>query len=508
MTDPAQSLHMQKSVNRGLAWIGIASSLVGVLDVVATLLILNFWISTDEYGIVTKCIWIFPILDVATDLSTAVVAHEEVDARTTSAVFWFNIGTAVLLFGLIVLAAPLAAAFYEHAVVGSMLIAYGTKLIWQNVYLMPMALMKRELRFKELSVIRVFANVAEFGVKVGFAWGGWGLWCFVLGPLARGVVTAIGVQICHPWRPQLNLKFREAKSHVLFGMRTSGSQLLFHIYTNLDYPVVGYYFGDYWLGIYRLAYEVVLEPVRIISAVVVDIAFPAFARMRHKTDRLVVQLISFTRLNLITVMMYSAVVFVASEELLSVVFPAYTDAADAVKILCVVAIVRAISYVLPPLLDGIGMPHRTFVYSLVASIMLPTLFVIGAVVLGDELGMLSVAVAWAVGYPIAFLVLLWLSVQSIGWTVGGYLKSIAGVALCMIGGAVVGAAVHWLFGGYVAVVRLGVSAGAIVVSTGLLLAYTQGISIRSTMRSMKNDPLPTETPPTGMPTIDSQPPLA
>ncbi|MBA2542119.1 MAG: oligosaccharide flippase family protein, partial [Deltaproteobacteria bacterium] len=368
--------------------------------------------------------------------------------------------------------------------------------------------MKRELRFKELSVIRVFANVAEFGVKVGFAWGGWGLWCFVLGPLARGVVTAIGVQICHPWRPQLNLKFREAKSHVLFGMRTSGSQLLFHIYTNLDYPVVGYYFGDYWLGIYRLAYEVVLEPVRIISAVVVDIAFPAFARMRHKTDRLVVQLISFTRLNLITVMMYSAVVFVASEELLSVVFPAYTDAADAVKILCVVAIVRAISYVLPPLLDGIGMPHRTFVYSLVASIMLPTLFVIGAVVLGDELGMLSVAVAWAVGYPIAFLVLLWLSVQSIGWTVGGYLKSIAGVALCMIGGAVVGAAVHWLFGGYVAVVRLGVSAGAIVVSTGLLLAYTQGISIRSTMRSMKNDPLPTETPPTGMPTIDSQPPLA
>ena len=67
MTDAGHSLQMQKSVNRGLAWIGAASSLVGVLDVVATLLILNFWIGTEDYGVVTKCIWIFPILDVATE---------------------------------------------------------------------------------------------------------------------------------------------------------------------------------------------------------------------------------------------------------------------------------------------------------------------------------------------------------------------------------------------------------------------------------------------------------
>src|SRR5688572_8507754 len=163
---------MEKSVNRGLAWIGLASSFVGVLDVVATLLILNFWISATDYGVVTKCIWIFPILDVATDLSTAVIQHEEYDAKTASGVFWFNVGTATVLFLVIVLAAPLASAFYGHAVVGAMLIAYGTKLIWQNAYLMPMALMKRELRFKELSVIRVIANLVEFVVKIGFAAGG------------------------------------------------------------------------------------------------------------------------------------------------------------------------------------------------------------------------------------------------------------------------------------------------------------------------------------------------
>src|SRR5689334_13383539 len=180
---------MQKSVNRGLAWVGVASSLVGVLDIVATLLILNFWVSKEDYGVATLCMWIFPILDQATDLSTGIIQTETHDEGKASTVFWVNLAIACALFVVIVIAAPLVGNLYEHAIVGSMLIAYGTKLIWQNVYIMPIALLKRELRFKELSVIRIFANLAEFGAKIGFAAAGFSIWCFVLGPLARALVT-------------------------------------------------------------------------------------------------------------------------------------------------------------------------------------------------------------------------------------------------------------------------------------------------------------------------------
>ncbi len=489
MTDAGQSHHMQKHVNRGLAWIGVASSLVGVLDIIAILLILNFWISTEDYGIATKCIWVFPLLDQATELglSTAVIQSERLDEDTGSTLFWLNIAVGVALFGCILLLAPIASDFYGHAIVGSMLIVYGTKLIWQNVYFMPVALMRRELRFKELSVIRIFANLAEFGSKIGFAAAGFGIWCFVLGPLARVLVTGIGAQLRHPWRPRFVLRLAEAKSHVSFGLKTSGSALLFQLYTNLDYPVVGFFFGDYALGLYRLAYEVVLEPVRIISAVVVDIAFPAFARLRHKPQRLIDQLVSFTRVNLITVMLFSAVVLVTADDLLAVVFPDYTGAATAVRILCAVAVVRAISFVLPPLLDGIGKPHRSFVYQVVATIVLPLLFVTGAVVLGDRFGMLSVAIAWAVGYPIAFGVLLWLTMESIHWTVGAYVRAIGGVATCLIAGGLVGLGVHVALAGVPAVVRLAATSGVIVVTAAALLAYTQGISIRTVTRGLKND---------------------
>ena len=90
----------------------------------------------------------------------------------------------------------------------------GGKLIFQNVYFMPSALMKRELRFRELSIIRIVANLVEFAAKVGFAAAGFGIWCFVFGPLGRVLVTGIGAQICHPWRPKAVLKLRETYRHL------------------------------------------------------------------------------------------------------------------------------------------------------------------------------------------------------------------------------------------------------------------------------------------------------
>jgi O-antigen/teichoic acid export membrane protein len=481
---------MSASVNRGLAWIGAVSSLVGVLDIVAILVILNVWVSDVEYGIATKCIWIFPILDQATDLglSAAVIQREDHTDVKLSTVFWINLAIATTLFLIILVGAPLLAThFYGHAIVGWMLIAYGTKLLWQNIYFIPLAMMKRELRFKELSVIRVIANIAEFAGKIGFAWAGFGIWCFVLGPLARVLVTGIGAQLRHPWRPKLVFKLAEAKDYVTFGMKTSGSQILFYFYTNIDFPIVGYYFGDAALGIYKLACEIVLEPVRILSHIIVDIAFPAFAKLRHRRDRLMAQFVSFTKLNLIIVMSYSAVVLVGANEVLSVLFPDYTSAAPAIQILCTVAVLRSISYVVPPLLDGVGRPDRTFKYTTTAAVVLPISYVVGAVLLGDHVGFLAVPIAWAIGYPFAFAILIYFAVYTLEWSIWSYLRAVVGVAGCIVTAALVALATRYAFAGMPAWVRLIAIVVVIVAVTGMLLAYTQGLSLRTARDAMREE---------------------
>jgi O-antigen/teichoic acid export membrane protein len=360
--------------------------------------------------------------------------------------------------------------------------------------------MKRELRFKELSIIRIIANCAEFAGKVGFAAAGYHVWCFILGGLCRVVVTGIGVQLRHPWRPKWVLKVREAKSYATFGLKTSASQILFFFYTNVDYQVVNYYFGATANGLYRAAYELVLEPVRIISAVVVEVAFPLFSRLRTKRAALIEQFIAFTRQNLVVVIPFIALVLLASEEMIGFFIGSdWTGAAQAARILCIVGVFRALSFVVPPLLDGIGYPATTLIYTSVAAVVLPCLYIAFAAVLGPRLGYVSVAWAWACGYPIAFAVLAWLAMYRIGLGALAYLKRVMGIPACTIVAMGAGWAARWLASPLRPTPRLGVIAVVTLSTLGVLLAYFQGISPRSIRAALSSE---------GPPPEEANPPVA
>ncbi|HTM20804.1 MAG TPA: oligosaccharide flippase family protein [Kofleriaceae bacterium] len=483
--------NIKTQVNRGLAWVGLASASVGLLDVVARILILAIWISPEQLGTAILAVSLFPVLDRATDLglSAAVIQRDDHSDAKMSTVFWFNVALSLTIFALLWLViGPALGALHGRPIVGDLLTVYGLKLVWQNVYFMPWALMTRELRFKELSVIRIFANLAEFAGKVGFAAAGFGIWCFVFGPLCRVLVTGIGIQIRHPWRPRAVLRIRETLGWAGFGAKAAGSKVLFYLYTNVDYQVVGYYFGEKANGYYTLAYEVVLEPCRIISDVISSVAFPSFARLKYARDKVVDQFIVFTRMNLVVMIAFLGLVFVSTPEIIGLLYgEKWMPSVDATRILCAVGLLRALSFVVPPLLDGVGKPALTLVYMITASIVLPGCFVLGAVVLGPRYDWLSVAIAWAVGYPIAFVVLFAMALMVMELRLRDYLRRSLGIPALAAVAMLASAGVHWATQPLPAGVRLASTALVMVGLFLVLLAYKEGISPRSVMRSIKGD---------------------
>ncbi|HUH04488.1 MAG TPA: lipopolysaccharide biosynthesis protein [Kofleriaceae bacterium] len=488
MTDSEQT-DISKNVNRGLAWVGLASSSVGLLDFVAQVVILALWISPEQYGIAALAITLFPVLDKATDLglSAAVIQRDDHTAEKISTVFWLNVAMSLSIFVLLWLAiGPGLSRLHGHQIIGDMLTVYGFKLLWQNVYSMPWALMTKDLRFKELSVIRIVANVAEFASKVTFAATGFGIWCFVLGPMCRVVVTGVGIQMCNPWRPLFVLRLREGMDWLSFGLKSSASKILFYIYTNADYQVVGYYFGAEANGFYRLAYEIVLEPCRVISDVIIAIAFPAFSKLKNYREKVVDQFIAFTRLNLVVMIAFLGVVFLTADDLIYLFWgERWMAAVTATRILCFVGVLRALSFVVPPLLDGMGRPQLTLNYTLVATAIIPATFVAGAVLLGPSLGEVSVAVAWAVGYPIAFAVLFAMALNLLELPLRTYLRRSLGIPLLAVVAMAAAATARWALLDAHPVLRLSVTTAVMATVFFVLLAYREGISPRSVIKAIR-----------------------
>jgi O-antigen/teichoic acid export membrane protein len=158
---------------------------------------------------------------------------------------------------------------------------------------------------------------------------------------------------------------------------------------------------------------------------------------------------------------------------------------DAARLLCVMGFFRSLGLLGPPLLDGVGRPELTLRYMVVAAFAVPGSFLVGAKLLGPSMGFLSVATAWAVGYPIAFAVLAYLVVRTINLSVRSYVAGTWGiVATCAIGCGIA-FAVSYALPHSSDVVRLVAVGGSALVTIVVLLATWQKITPRSIAAAMK-----------------------
>ena len=484
---------LSTKVARGVAWAAGAQAIIAISDIVSMTVVVAFIVPLKDFGIATLAFPFYTMLDTAADLgvTSSLVQRDDHTPERVSTVFWFNMIVSGALFLLLLVIGPLYGKLENESIVGWLLIAYGGKLVFQNVYAIPFALLRKEMRFSDIAVARTVAHLAESVGRVVYAYLGATIWCFTLAGLTRAFVFGVIMQIRHPFIPKLVFRPREVTQYVKFGVRSGASQVLYQLYTNLDNPVVGYYFGAQALGIYSAAYYVVLEPVKTIANVVIDVAFPTFARLRNDRAALIDQFIKFTRLNLIAVLPFVMLILLVIPEFLETFFQGNNWShhtidlcAQAARILCIVGLLRALGFLGPPLLDGIGKPGLTLRYMVVAAIVVPLSFVVGANLLGDRLGFLSVAVAWAVGYPLAFLVLSFLVVSTLELPLRTYLKAAWGIIGCCIAGGLAGLAVSLVLhtGPAIRMVAIGGTSLGVMLA---LLSTWQKITPRSIGRSLK-----------------------
>jgi teichuronic acid exporter len=485
---------LNAKVNRGVAWAAGAQAIIAVADLVSQVVVVALFLRWDDLGVAFASIPFYTALDYIADLgiTSAIIQHDDQTPDRVSTMFWMNMlvtaGMFVLLLGL----GPLYGHIQGNMVMGWLLVAYGGKLLLQNVYAIPFALLKKEMRYFDISLARVIAHLSESIARVVFAAAGYTVWCWTLAALVRAAVFGVIIQWRNPFLPRLVFRPREVTSQIRFGLRNAGSNVLYQFYTSLDGPIVTYFFGEHMNGIYALADQIVLEPIKMIANVVTDVAFPAFAAMRSDREGLIAQLIRLTRLNLMAILPYVGIVLLVIPEILHLFYshgkltPDELDlAASAARILCVMGFFRALGLLGQPLLDGIGRPELTLRYMIVATIAVPASFWLGAEFLGDSLGFLSVAVAWGIGYPIAFAALAYLVVRTIDLPVRRYLAGVSGVlASCGLGiGA--GFAAHYALTDMTATTRMLGTAGAMLAVTLALLVWWQKITPRSIASSLK-----------------------
>ncbi len=150
----------------------------------------------------------------------------------------------------------------------------------------PLALLNRELKYEKIAAINVGATFGAALVRFGIALAGGGTWALVGGYFASGVFILAGALWAQPVPAGWHFSYGAIRPLVAFGLRSASANIFEQIFKNIDYLLVGWFYGAASLAVYRVAFDVAMEPAMAVGTLINRTALPVFARVAAVPEHL------------------------------------------------------------------------------------------------------------------------------------------------------------------------------------------------------------------------------
>ena len=356
-------------------------------------------------------------------LGAALVQREHLTEVDRSTVFWTSaaLGLSFTLIGVAV-SGPLA-AFYGEPKVRPLFVVLSLSFLVTALGTTQSALLNRELEFKSLE-LRLMGAAAAGGVAgIVVAALGYGAWAIIFQQFTIAVVSTVLLWAVSPWRPRLVFSRASLRDLGGFSANVFGTRLLFYVNRNADNMLIGRYLGASALGAYAVAYNVMLAPLSRIVAPIVELLFPAFARIQADTDRMTQMWIRANRLVAAITVPAMLGLIVAADEFVAVVLGGRWDAAvPIVRILAWVGLLQSLQRLNSSILQARDRTRTLLWYSVVAVVASLVAFIVGL-----NWGIVGVAAAYAVSSTFVEPYYAWLTARAAGISLWSLVAPLRGV---------------------------------------------------------------------------------
>ena len=201
-------------------------------------------------------------------------------------IFYFNILVGFLAAGLLCLAAPWIAGFYNQPLLVPLTCVLSLNLIINAFGIVQTVLLTKHIDFKTQLKVSVIAASFSGTIGVTMALNGFGVWSLVAQSLGSNLFRTILLWFFNTWRPSLTFSYASLRGMFAFGSRLLASGLLDTVFRNIYLVVIGKLFSPIALGFYSRAKGLQQLPVDNISSIVSRVTFPVFSSVQDDKPRL------------------------------------------------------------------------------------------------------------------------------------------------------------------------------------------------------------------------------
>ena len=261
-----------------------------------------------------------------------------------------------LSLGAASMAGPLA-GFYGKPRLEPIIEALSLCVLIKGLTVVQEAKLTREMDFKSLALRTNLSIVVGAVVGVSLALLGWGMWALVWQSLARGIVGLLVLWRAAHWHPRLRFNVRHMRELAWFSIKYFPATLFDFLGTQAEPLIMGKFFGDAAVGVYRLVMRLLDLVITLVSRALWYVSFPYFSEAQGDPARLKARVSDCLRFSMLFSLPLLAVLGMESGALVRVLGPKWADAEKAIQILCVYAAIRSLVLFAGPLLVALGRPH-------------------------------------------------------------------------------------------------------------------------------------------------------
>lgn len=364
-----------------------------------------------------------------------------VQAETLSETLRSQIFGAVILFNLLIFAglqllAHALADWYGEPSLEPVLRLLSVQFLLLIFETLPQSALEREIEFAHRSVVDFVTLVIASLTTLALALLGYGVWALAWGAVVGNATRVIGLNLIIRNLVWPRFSFSGMREHFSYGGFVSADRGLWFLFSESDKFIGGKLLGSQALGYYAVASQLASMPIHKITGLLNAVAFPAFSQAHANTSSEQVKdyllkasrLLSIAAIPVFFGMSCTAPVFVSV-----LLGEKWMPAAPLLQVLALVMPFRLLGNVFPPLLWGTGQPSVS-----ASNFALASLFMVLAFLLGSQWGVIGLAYAWMLMFPVVFLVTAYRSCRAIELPLSSYLQQLWRAALA---GAVMYAAV-------------------------------------------------------------------
>lgn len=311
------------SILRAVMWSAAHSWGSSLISFVVTVVLARLLVPSD-FGLLAMALVYTHFINIFVEqgLGEAVVQREELERAHLDSAFWISMGASLALAAATVVAAGPIAALFREPELAPVVAWLALSLVLSGLQAIQKSILKRELRFGELAVRALIANVVGGAAGIIAALRGLGVWSLVIQTLVNQTVSAALLWRISDWRPAWRVSWPHFRDLFGFSVNVFGANVFTFANRHADDLLIGVFLGSTPLGYYTIAYQIVSKATTLLVSVINRVAFPVFARYQHDPELMRERFYAATRYTSLIAFPAFLGVFVVAPEFITAIYGA------------------------------------------------------------------------------------------------------------------------------------------------------------------------------------------